>query len=181
MPQSAYFVFKNIYFESHTISYIPLIIKFSVSLSLILSKLNHLNGLPRWLSGKESACQCKRHRSNPWVGKMPWSRKWQPTPVFLPGKLHGQWSLAGYSAWGRKELGTTVWWGAHTSVRGVCMQIWAKASLVRGGKGSERALSQCVDLKCLHPNHWMKCRNYAQPGQSHLSVGGVSASAFFLI
>ena len=44
---------------------------------------------------------------NPWVGKIPWSRKWQPTPVFLPGKFHGQRSLAGYSAWGRKESDTT--------------------------------------------------------------------------
>ena len=43
------------------------------------------NGLPRWLSGKESACQCRRHRFNPWVGKIPWRRKWQPSPVFLPG------------------------------------------------------------------------------------------------
>ena len=33
--------------------------------------------------------------------------EWQPTPVFLPGKFHGQWSLAGYSPWGRKELDTT--------------------------------------------------------------------------
>ena len=40
----------------------------------------------RWLSGKESACQCRRHRFNPWVGKIPWRRKWQPTPVFLPGE-----------------------------------------------------------------------------------------------
>ena len=39
----------------------------------------------------------KRHRFNPWVRKTPWSRKWQPTPVFLPGKSHGQRSLAGYS------------------------------------------------------------------------------------
>ena len=109
MPQSAYFVFKNIYFESHTISYIPLIIKFSVSLSLILSKLNHLNGLPRWLSGKESACQCKRHRFNLWVRKIPWRRKWQPTPVSLPGKPHGQRSLVGYSPWDQKELDTTEW------------------------------------------------------------------------
>ena len=57
-------------------------------------------GLPRWLSGKESTCQCRRHRRcgfNPWVGKILWSRKWQPTPVFLPGKSHGQRSLVGYS------------------------------------------------------------------------------------
>ena len=44
--------------------------------------------LPRWLSGKESACQCRRCRFNPWVGKVPWRRK--ATPVFLPRKSHGQ-------------------------------------------------------------------------------------------
>ena len=57
-------------------------------------------GLPGWLNGKEPACQCRRHRRydfHPWVGKTPWKRKWQPTPVFLPGKFHGQKSLAGYS------------------------------------------------------------------------------------
>ena len=54
--------------------------------------------LPWWLSGKESTCQCKRHRSDPWVGKIPWSRKWQPTPVFLPGEFHRQRSLGGVGA-----------------------------------------------------------------------------------
>ena len=38
-----------------------------------------------------------------WVGKIPWRRKWQPTPVFLPGKYHGQRSLAGCSLWGLRE------------------------------------------------------------------------------
>ena len=50
--------------------------------------------------GKESAYQCrrhKRHRVDPWAGKTSWRRKWQPTPVFLPWKSHGQRSLAGYS------------------------------------------------------------------------------------
>ena len=63
-----------------------------------------------WCSGKESACQCrrrKRHRFDPWVRKIPWRRKWQPTVVFLPGKSHGQRSLAGYSARGCKELDMT--------------------------------------------------------------------------
>ena len=67
------------------------------------------SGLPRWRSGKESTCQCrrcKRHRFDAWVGKIPWRRKWQPTPVFLPGKSHGQRNLAGYSPWGSKELDT---------------------------------------------------------------------------
>ena len=44
---------------------------------------------------------------NPWVGKIPWKREWQPTPVFLPGKSHGQRSLVSYSPWGCKELDTT--------------------------------------------------------------------------
>ena len=48
---------------------------------------------------------------DPWVGKIPWRRKWQPTPVFFPGELHGQKSLAGYSPRGRKESDTTE--GAH--------------------------------------------------------------------
>ena len=39
---------------------------------------------------------------NPWIGKISWRRAWQPTPVFLPGKFHGQKSLVGYSPWGRK-------------------------------------------------------------------------------
>ena len=61
--------------------------------------------LPRWLSGKEFACQCRRHRIlgfSLWVGKIPWRRKWQCTPVSLPGKSRGQRSLVGYSPWGRK-------------------------------------------------------------------------------
>ena len=44
---------------------------------------------------------------NPWVWKIPWRRKWQPTPVFLPGNSRGQRSLAGYSPWGRRESDTT--------------------------------------------------------------------------
>ena len=56
-----------------------------------------LLGLLWWFSDKESACLCKRRGFDPWVRKIPWRRKWQPTPVFLPGKSYGQRSLAGYS------------------------------------------------------------------------------------
>ena len=45
----------------------------------------HFCGLPGWLSGKESACQCRRLRFDHWAGKIPRKRAWQPTPVFLPG------------------------------------------------------------------------------------------------
>ena len=57
-------------------------------------------------SDKESTCQCRRHERpgfDPWVGKIPWRRAWQATPVFLPGESHGQRSLVGCSPWGFKE------------------------------------------------------------------------------
>ena len=60
--------------------------------------------LPWWLCGKESACQCKRHRFDPWVRKIPWKRKQLPTPEFLPRKSHGQRNLVGYSPWGHKRF-----------------------------------------------------------------------------
>ena len=49
--------------------------------------------------------QCRRPGFHPWVRKMPWRKKWQPTPRFLPGKFHGQWSLVGYSPRGHKRVG----------------------------------------------------------------------------
>ena len=60
-----------------------------------------------WLSGKEFAFQCRRCGFNPWVGKIPLRRKWQPTSVFLLGKSHGLRSLVGYSPWGCKESDRT--------------------------------------------------------------------------
>ena len=74
-------------------------------------------GHPRWFNGKASTCQCrrlKRFEFDTWDGKVPWRRKWQPTPVFLPGKSHGQKSLVGYSPQGGKELSTTVHLSMHT-------------------------------------------------------------------
>ena len=56
---------------------------------------------------KRICLQCRRPGFNPWVGKISWRRKWQPTPVFLPGKFHGQRGLVSYSPWGLKESDTT--------------------------------------------------------------------------
>ena len=72
-----------------------------------IRKSNINRALPRWHSGKESACQCRRHGLGPWVGKIPWRKKWQPTPVFLPGESHRQRSLVGYSPCGCQELDKT--------------------------------------------------------------------------
>ena len=76
----------------------------------------------KWLtssssSGKESSCQHRRCRIlgfNPWVGKTPWSRKWKPVPVFLPGRFHGLRSLESYGPWGHKELDMTEHTHTHS-------------------------------------------------------------------
>ena len=77
--------------------------------------LEKTNCNPSGASGKESACQYrrqKRHSFDPWVRKIPWSREWQPSPIFLPGEFYGQRSLAGCSPWGHKEL--DLWVHVHT-------------------------------------------------------------------
>ena len=64
-------------------------------------------GFPHSSVDKESACNAGDLGSIPgfdsWVRKIPWRSKWQSTPVFLPGKSHGQRSLAGYNSWGCKS------------------------------------------------------------------------------
>ena len=96
-------------------------------------------GFPGGKSGKELACWCRRHKRcqfDPWVGKIPWRRAWQPTPVFLPGETHGQRGLAGYllvqrvsksqmwlkwltthacKEWYTSQLNNSKWWDHQTS------------------------------------------------------------------
>ena len=89
---------KNVPLENSQIN--PKSIHFLLSYNL---------GSPGGASGKESACQHRRHKRrsfNPWVRKILWKRVWQPTSVFLPRESHGQRSPAGYSPWGHKELDT---------------------------------------------------------------------------
>ena len=62
---------------------------------------------------KKIRLQCMRPGFDPWVEKIPWKRKWQPTPVFLPGESHGQRSLMGYSPCGHKESDTTERLSTH--------------------------------------------------------------------
>ena len=70
-----------------------LIVKISANSNNIYNFLwvvDKFMGLPRWHSGKVAACQSRRLKRSgfyPWVGKIPWMKKWQPTPVFLPGKF----------------------------------------------------------------------------------------------
>ena len=81
--------------------------------------------LPWWLSGKEPSCQCKRwrckrHGFHPSVGKIPWKREWQPTPVFLPGESHGR------GAWQATVHGVTQ---SRTRLKGLSTQAQVTISL----------------------------------------------------
>ena len=61
----------------------------------------YIHGFPSGASSQEPTCQCKKYKRlnfDPWVGRIPWRWAWQPTPIFLPGELHGQRCLAGYSS-----------------------------------------------------------------------------------
>ena len=79
---------------------------------LTLSLSLWCGGFSRWLSGKESTCQCRSCRFNPWVRKIPWRRKWQPTPVFLPGEFLGQRSLVGVHGIAKSQTELRDW--AHS-------------------------------------------------------------------
>ena len=83
------------------------LLEITFNLSVNFRYIAILMNFPGGSDGKNICLQCGRPGFKPWVGKIPWRRKWQPTPVFLPGKSHGRMSLAGYSPWGFKELDTT--------------------------------------------------------------------------
>ena len=76
-------------------------------LDLFSEHLASAMGFPGGSEVKASAWNAGDPGFNPWVGKIPWRRKWQPTPIFLPGESHGWRSLVGYSSRGHKELDTT--------------------------------------------------------------------------
>ena len=101
----------------------------TVIVLLSLGLWSELSGFPGSASDKEPTCpfrRSKRCRFYPWVGKIPWRRAWQPTPVFLPGESHGQRSLEGYS----------LYIGLQKS------QTWLKQLSMQG-------LSELKYLKCL--------------------------------
>ena len=87
---------------------------------------NQASRLAKGCIGKESTCQCSRPGFNPWVRKIPWRRKWQPTPVFLPGKSLGQRSLAGYSPGVTKSWYITehALWSLHKNPTGSASGWW---------------------------------------------------------
>ena len=75
--------------------------------------------------------QFRRLWFNPWVRKIPQRRKWQPTPVFLPGELHGLRSLADHSSWSCKELDTTEQLTLITFLESTFIFLWLRSHLVK--------------------------------------------------
>ena len=85
--------------HSHTFWLCPL-------LAAGLRHITHAVGFPGGSASKESACNVEELGLIPRLGRS-WRREWLPTPIFLPGKSHGQRSLMGYSPWGHQESDTT--------------------------------------------------------------------------
>ena len=136
---------------------------------LLVSK-SGCQGLPRWLGGKESAylCRrCRRHGFNPWVGKIPWRRAWQPTPVFLSGRSHGPRSLAGCSPWGRKELDTTE--GLSLWTRSGCIGLWAPEDYILPSVMDPSALCPLCGQRQVHipwVNQWINEQWVQRPSRA---------------
>ena len=84
------------------------------SLFIIIFIITRVFGFPGGSDSKESACNAGDLGLILELGRFPWRREWQPTPVFLPGESHGQRSLEGYSPWGCKESDMTEGLRTHT-------------------------------------------------------------------
>ena len=113
-----------------------------------------------------TVCQCRRHKGckfDPWIGKIPWSRKWQPTPIFLRGKFHGERILAGYSPWGLKESAMAEHTYTKENVRGTLVKSF-QLSCLSGSWLSSVQFSCSVVSNSLRPH---KPQHARPPCPSH--------------
>ena len=109
-------------------------------------------GFPGGSEGKASTCIAGDLDSIPGSGRFPWRRKWHPTPVFLPGKSHGQRSLVGYSPWGHKESDTTEWLHFQRENRASQVALVAKNPPTNAGvKVAQPCLTLCDPMDCSLP------------------------------
>ena len=83
-----------------------IIVSFCIQIQDISVPVQAGRGFQVVLVVKNPPANADRHRFDPWVGKIPWRRAWQPAPVFLPGESQGQRSLVGYGIWDHRELDT---------------------------------------------------------------------------
>ena len=128
--------------------------------------------LPRWLSGKEYTCQCRRHGFDPWSMKIPWRRKWQPTSAFLPGKFHGQRSLVGYSPWGRKRVRHDVETKNNEETYHSPLPSLLRCYLIPNSKSPCRFISSPGYLPCISEGYMLL--NFCFPLANLSFITGVS-------
>ena len=116
-----------------------------------------LRGFPGGPSDKEPTCQCRRCSFDPWVGKMPWRREWQPTLVCMPGESHGQRSLVGDNPWDGKEWTTTK---SLNNWSCLVKEFWAEMTFPLRGWGPESPAAESWELSAQtedqqHPRWWL--------------------------
>ena len=133
--------------------------------SLLLKRIYSIvlgSGFSGSSGGKESACYAGHPGLIPGSGRSPWRRKWQPTPVFLPGKSHGQRSLAGYSPWGCKESDTTEWLThfKHSGISKLQFEGWRMQKAFHradvGYTGEKESVQRSFWLPI--QESWLKCQ-----------------------
>ena len=128
--------------------------------------------LPRWLSGKEYTCQCRRQGFDPWSMKIPWRRKWQPTSAFLPGKFHGQRSLVGYSPRGRKRVRHDVETKNNEETYHSPLPSLLRCYLIQNSKSPCRFISSPGYLPCISEGYMLL--NFCFPLANLSFITGVS-------
>ena len=86
---------------------------------------------------------------DPWVGRIPWRRKWKPTPVFLPGKFHGQRSLVGYSPWDTPDNAEV---GCHALLQRIFLtRVSCSSCIVQFSSVAHSCLTPCSPMNCSTP------------------------------
>ena len=134
------------------------IILLGINLSVAVKKIisRELWGFPRWCSGKESTCQCKRHKRpgfNLRVRKIPWRREWQPTLVFLLGESCGQRSLVGFTVHevSKGEIWLSDWAHTHTHSQSFGLPLSVSVDSLPLSWGSHFLVGCKGKLVCLLP------------------------------
>ena len=120
-------------------------------------------------TGKELACQCRRHGFDPWVGKISWRKERQPSPVFLPGDSHGWRSLAGYCPWGGRRVGQDLM--AEEQHRGRPAQKHLRHRMTTG----HTATTHVLYARWWEKHHTAQHRTGASPLRPSLPTGSGSS------
>ena len=138
--------------------------------------------LPRWLNDKRTSLpmQETQVRSIAGLGGSPRSRKWQPNPVFLPGKFHAQMSLAGYSPWGQKSDTTD---NACTAMN--CLRLFTEWVLVTQCPTLCHPMDSSLSMGFSRQEYWngLPCPspgNFLNPGMEELGSLALQAASYHL-